>query len=442
MYNVLLVLGTPLIALYLALRARRQPEYRHHWSERFGLAFPPRPQTPLIWIHAVSVGETRAAEPLIAALHQAWPGHAILLTHMTPTGRATVLSTPDVLRCYLPYDYPFAVARFLRHYRPEIGILMETEVWPNLVAAARRQGIPLVLANARLSERSLAKSRRYAGLIRDAMQGLSAVLAQTREDAVRLAAAGRREVLVTGNLKFDVVLTPEAARLGREFRRLIGARPVWLAASTREGEEALILDAMTRAGKAGSGLPADLLLILVPRHPQRFDEVAQLVRAHGLSMARRSDLATVRAAVDGSVGAGTSSGASIDASVEVWLGDSMGEMLSYFVAADLAYVGGSLLPLGGQNLIESCVAGCPVLIGPHTFNFAQASEDALAAGAARRVGDADELVRVAAALLADSDVRAAMGRHGREFAGRHSGATARTIEVLRGTLEPGSKAAN
>jgi len=432
-YSALLALGTPLIAFYLVLRGRRQPEYRHHWGERFGLAFPARPKLPLIWIHAVSVGETRAAEPLIAALRQAWPGHAILLTHMTPTGRATLLSTPDLLRCYLPYDYPFAVTRFLRHYRPDIGILMETEVWPNLVAAARRQDIPLVLANARLSERSLAKSRRYAGLVRQAMQGLTAVLAQTREDAVRLAAAGRCEVLVTGNLKFDVTLTPAAARLGRRFRGLIGARPVLLAASTRDGEEALILDALHRAG---ANLPADLLLVLVPRHPQRFDEVAQLVRTHGFNMQRRS----ATALADGATDAVTD--ASIDSSVQVWLGDSMGEMLAYFVAADLAYVGGSLLPLGGQNLIEACVAGCPVLIGPHTFNFAQASEDALAAGAARRVGDADELVRVAATLLADSDARAAMGRHGREFAGRHSGATARTFEVLRGIIEPDRKASN
>lgn len=442
-YNALLVLATPLIAFYLALRARRQPEYRHHWGERFGLTFPARPPLPLIWIHAVSVGETRAAEPLIAAMRQAWPGHAILLTHMTPTGRATSLSTPDLLRCYLPYDYPVAVARFLRHYRPEIGILMETEVWPNLVAAARRQRIPLVLANARLSERSLVKSRRYAGLVRDAMQGLTAVLAQTREDAVRLAAVGRREVLVTGNLKFDVALTPRSVALARQFRDLFGGRPVLLAASTRAGEEALILDALARARDWGTVLPADLLLVLVPRHPQRFDEVAQLVRDHGLKVQRRSDAAPVLAPDDGSVSAASandapassSSASSVAPSVQVWLGDSMGEMLAYFGAADLAYIGGSLLPLGGQNLIEACVAGCPVLIGPHTFNFAQASEDALAAGAARRVGDVDELVRVAAALLADPDARADMGRHGRDFAGRHSGATTRTFEVLRGIID-------
>jgi len=420
LYSTLLVLAAPGIAFYLWLRARRQPEYRQHWCERFGLAFPPASPGPLIWIHAVSVGETRAAEPLIAAMRRTWPQHAILLTHMTPTGRATVLATPDVLRCYLPYDFPFAVTRFFRHYRPVIGILMETEVWPNLVAGARRENIPLVLANARLSERSLVKSRRVAGLLREALQGLTAVLAQTRQDAARFATLSRREVRVTGNLKFDVVLTPEAQAPGQQFRAAIGTRPVLLAASTRAGEEALILDALAHARSEAAALPADLLLVLVPRHPQRFEEVAQLVRAHGLTLQRRSASSEVT---------------KIDAATQVWLGDSMGEMPGYFAAADLAYIGGSLLPLGGQNLIEACLVGCPVLVGPHTFNFAEATEDALAAGAARRVGDADELLRVAGQLLVDADARAAMGRHGRDFAGRHSGATTRTLEVLRGILD-------
>ncbi len=414
LYTLALVLGAPLFTLHLLWRSRRQPEYRQHWGERWGFAYQSAPPAqPLIWLHAVSVGETRAAEPLIAALRAAWPDHALLVTHMTPTGRATALSTAGVQRSYLPYDYPWAVTRFLRCYRPVLGILLETEVWPNLVAAAQRAGVPLALVNARLSQRSMDKAHRYGGLVRAALQGLAAVLAQTQDDARRLAALGAVHVQVGGNLKFDVAIDARLCALGRKFRDAMGKRAVLLAASTREGEEHLILDAL----QAARGLPADLLLVLVPRHPQRFDEVAQLVKARGLALARRTELH-----------------AALAPGIQVWLGDTMGEMPAYYAAADLAYIGGSLLPLGGQNLIEACVVGCPVLIGPHTFNFTQASEDALRAGAALCVADAPQLMAEAARLLSDLAARLAMGEAGKAFAAAHSGATARTVAALRPLL--------
>lgn len=443
-YTAVLVLAAPLIAAYLLWRARRQPEYRAHWAERFGLAWPALPDAadgrrPLIWVHAVSVGETRAAEPLLAALAGAWPGHAILLTHMTPTGRATPVPVPGVARAYLPYDYPWAVRRFLRHYRPVLGVLLETEIWPNLVAGARAAGVPLALVNARLSERSLAKARRWGGLARDAVAGLDLVLAQTGADALRLAALGAKAapgapgvpgvpglpgvpaVPVTGNLKFDAAVRPELAERGAWLRSLAGGRPVLLCASTREGEESLVLDAWARARASLAQHP---LLVIVPRHPQRFDEVAGLIAARGLALERRSRLAP---------------GSALPADCAVLLGDSMGEMQAWYRAADLAWIGGSLAPLGGQNLIEACLVGCPVLLGPHTFNFAQASDDAVAAGAALRIADADALFAQAARLLADRPALAAMGAAGERFARQHSGATARTMAHLAGLLagEPG-----
>lgn len=402
----------PWAILHLLWRARRQPEYLRHWGERFG-RFRLRPPGPLIWIHAVSVGETRAAQPLIAALKARYPDHRILLTHMTPTGRATSRTLFDdaVDHVYLPYDTPWAMHRFLRHFRPALGLVMETELWPNLVAACRAQGVPLLLVNARLSEKSARRYARFPRLTREALEGLAGIAAIGADDAARLRALGAHDVAVFGNMKFD--LEPPAAQLelGRAFRARCGARPVFLCASTREGEETAILDAWSAKLGAG-GAAAGVLLALVPRHPQRFDAVAQLVEARGLTLQRRSDDAPVAA------------------HTRVWLGDSMGELFAYYAMADVACVGGSLLEYGSQNLIEPCAVGVPVLIGPSTFNFADAARDALAAGAARQVGDAEELVEAALALLADAPRRAAMAEAGRVFAARHRGATARTLALI------------
>jgi 3-deoxy-D-manno-octulosonic-acid transferase len=411
LYNVILLLLLPLIPLRLLWRARRQPEYLRHVGERFGF-YSIAANRPVIWIHAVSVGETRAAAPLIEALLARYPDHQILLTHMTPTGRATgeTLFGERVLRAYLPYDYPFAARRFLRRFKPRIALFMETELWPNVITACRTAGVPAWLINARLSEKSAARYRRFPGLARAVFGALSGALAQTEADAARIRELGASKVAVTGNLKFDVAAPDTVQQAADALRGRFGQRPVLLAASTREGEEALLLRALAAIDVPG------LLFVIVPRHPQRFDEVAALIEQHGLKYQRKS--------ADAAVGSG----------MQVVLGDTMGEMFTYYAACDVAFVGGSLLPYGGQNLIEACAMGVPVLIGPHTFNFAQAVEDAIAAGAARRVESAEAFAREAATLLRNPDARTRMGASARAFAAAHRGATERTLRELEETL--------
>jgi 3-deoxy-D-manno-octulosonic-acid transferase len=353
----------------------------------------------------VSLGETRAAAPLIERLRREQPGTPILLTHMTATGREAgrALYGGQVLQAWLPYDAPFAVRAFLVRFAPRAGLLMETEVWPNLVAGCRRASIPLFLVNARLSARSLRGYRRVRSLTAPMFAALTGVAAQTAEDAQRLAAAGAQRVAVTGNVKFDAAVPATALAFGRDLRARIGAsRPVWIAASTREGEEVLLLDALARIA-----LPPRTLTIIVPRHPQRFDAVAGLLTARGVAFARRSaDLP-------------------IDAACAVLLGDSLGELLGYYTAADVAFVGGSLLPLGGQNLLEPIAVGTPTLVGPHTFNFAEATASAVAAGAALRVRDADALLEEVGRLLADAPRRAGLRDASLAFHASHRGAVDR-----------------
>lgn len=292
LYTLAWWLALPLVLARLWLRGRQEPGYRQHWGERLG--FYPRQLAPApatLWLHAVSVGETRAAEPLIDALLAAWPDSRIVLTHMTPTGRATGKTLfakhgARLVQSYLPYDTGAMPARFIRHFAPRICILMETEVWPNLIHQCNRYKVPVVLANARLSQRSLGKAQRLGKLITDAARGITLVAAQTQDDAERVRVLGVRDVVVTGSIKFDVVVPAAALATGAALRAAIGARPVLLCASTREGEEQLLLEALARAS-----LPPDVLLLIVPRHPQRFDEVEKLVLTHGLSVQRRSGLA-------------------------------------------------------------------------------------------------------------------------------------------------------
>ena len=410
LYTLLWWLALPLLPLRLLWRARSEPGYRARIGERFGhYADPPSRAGPgrRIWIHAVSVGETRAIAPLVERLRACDSPPSILLTHTTATGRETgrALFGDAVLQAWLPYDVPFAVRRFLARFRPHAGLLVETELWPNLAATAAEAGVPLYLVNARLSERSARGYARIAPLSRPMLRSLAGVAAQAEADAQRLHALGARDVTVTGNLKFDVPVPDALRERGRELRSAIGRdRPVLLIASTRDGEEALVLDAMSRADRA---LPAGTLVVIVPRHPQRFDAVAALLRERGVTCARRS------------------ANAPVPAEARVLLGDSMGEMFAYYAAADVAFVGGSLLPLGGQNLIEPLAAGTATLIGPHTFNFAQASDAAVVAGAARRVGDADELVRVGGQLLADAPAREHMRANAEAFIAAHRGAVDR-----------------
>ncbi len=411
-YTLVLIALLPWAMLHLLWRARRQPEYLRRWGERFGI-FPAAEQGPTIWIHAVSVGETRAAQPLVAALRQRYPDHRILFTHMTPTGRATgeEVFGDMVERIYLPYDTPWAVRRFLRHYQPRFGLIMETELWPNLIAACAADAIPLLLVNARLSGRSARRYAKFPALTQQALDKLAAIGAQSAEDATRLENLGAQNVTVTGNMKFDIDAPSAQLDLALTFREGFGVRPVWLAASTRDGEEALILDAWQKVGLGDTAL-----LVIVPRHPQRFDEVAQLITERGLRLQRRS------------------AGLSVDAGTQVLLGDSMGEMFAWYAAADLAFIGGSLLDYGSQNLIEACAVGTPVLIGPSTRNFAEAAREAQDAGAALAIRDADDLVSHVRTLLANPERRRRMGGAGRVFAARHRGATAKTIALIEETL--------
>ena len=404
LYSLVLIGAQPLLRRKLRRRGKAEPGYLEHVDERFGRYVGPT-EPGRLWIHAVSLGETRAAAILIAALRRAQPDLRLLLTHGTATGRAEgrkLLREGDA-QAWLPWDTPQAVARFLAHFRPSAGILMETEVWPNLAAACRARGIPLALANARLSEKSLGQARRFARLSRPAYGALHAAWAQTEDDARRLAEAGATVQGVFGNLKFDAM--PDAAQLalGREWRATAHA-PVVMFASSREGEEADFLRAI--AGQRG------VQWLLVPRHPQRFDEVAALVAQAGFSVARRSAWDEAPTPAD------------------VWIGDSLGEMALYYGLADAALLGGSFAPLGGQNLIEAAACGCPVVMGPHTFNFAEAAELAQRSGAAQRVGSMEEGVRAAVDLVRDAPRREEAVRACERFAAAHRGAAARTAEAV------------
>ena len=424
-YSLLWWIALPLVLARLLWRSLREPGYRAHWGERLGFYGERGAGWHTIWIHAVSVGETRAAEPLVDALMAAYPHSRIVLTHMTPTGRATgrdlfARHGERLVQSYLPYDTPSMVRRFMKHFTPRICVLMETEVWPNLIAVCKERGVAVALVNARLSERSLRRAGRFGLLMTDAARAISLVAAQTEADAQRVRSLGVEQVAVTGSIKFDVVVPQAALEVGAALRARIGARPVLLCASTRDGEEALILDAFKRLAPR----PAGMLLLLVPRHPQRFDDVARQVQSRGLLLARRLELGAL------GPGGGPNVGANFDANVEVLLGDSMGEMFAYYAACDCAFIGGSLLPLGGQNLIEACALGKPVLVGEHTFNFAQATDEAVDAGAARRARDAAHMLQLACGLLLDAAERARMGQRASSFADRHRGATARTVELL------------
>lgn len=421
LYSLLLVAATPLYLLRLWWRGRREPGYRHRLGERLGVyrGRPPDGHVPVVWVHAVSLGETRAAAPLIGALRRRLPQMRLVLTHGTATGREAgipLLQAGDV-QTWLPYDTPGATRRFLRRFRPQVGVLMETEVWPNLLAAAEALRVPMVLANARLSERSERKGRRFGALLTPAVRSFARVLAQSEVDARRLQDAGAPAVEVCGNLKYD--MTPPAGQLvqGLQWRERLHKPPrrVVLAASTREGEEPMLL-------AAWRALPGRRpLLLIVPRHPQRFNEVALLVENAGFTLSRRSDW---RDDPDAAA-----------AFADVWLGDSMGEMPVYYALADVALLGGSFAPLGGQNLIEAAACGCPIVMGPHTFNFDEAAELSLRAGAAVRVAEMADGVRRAAALSSDKQLELWVQR-ALAFAGAHRGATERMAERIAALLPP------
>ena len=405
----------PFAVCRLFWRARREPLYRTHLGERFGLygALPGKHalrngSPPLLWMHVVSLGETRAAEPLLEALRRAHPDLAVLLTHMTATGRdaGRLLLRDGDLQCWLPYDLSGFIRRFLLHYRPTVGVLMETEVWPNLAQGCAQLGVPLLLANARLSARSAARWARWPALARPVFEAITAATAQSEADALRLQELGLHDVSVSGNLKFDRESDPALRERGLNWRSVVD-RPVLLLASTREhqglAEEALLLDA----------LPAHVLqralLVVVPRHPQRMDAVYALLCDRGLRVVRRSQALPER-------------------DTQVWLGDSLGEMPAYYAMAHAAFVGGSLLALGGQNLIEACAEGCPVVMGPHTFNFTEAVEQGIAAGAVVQVRDAAAVWACFGAWLDDASSHKQASKAALRFAARHRGAAAKQAD--------------
>ena len=406
-YSALMVLARPLLRRKLQQRARQEPLYALDVEQRFGVYAdaPPAPGE-LIWIHAVSLGETRAVASLIGYLRQGLPGMRLLLTHGTATGREagrSLLQDGDV-QVWQPWDTPQAARRFVQHFQPRIGLLMETEVWPNLVRACHQAGVPLCLVNARLSAKSLRQSQRLAWLAVPAFRGLSAIWPQTEDDARRLRLLGATVQSPLGNLKFDTAPNAEQCAQGLALRQDVG-KPVVLFASSREGEEQMLLDALRTA-------PRDAMhavqWLLVPRHPQRFDEVAALFHHAGFTVSRRSQDGWGFAPAD------------------VWLGDSVGEMAIYYSLSDLALLGGSFAPLGGQNLIEAAACGCPVVMGPHTFNFSQAAALALDEDAAYAVPDMGHALATALQLVTYAEALEAASSAALAFALRHRGAALRS----------------
>lgn len=439
LYSVSMWAAQPLLRRKLKRRAVQESGYAHAVPERFGrYTAAPRQSPddpPLLWIHAVSLGETRAAGILLRELRRHAPQLPVLLTHGTATGRAegqrllADIGIPTDQQAWLPWDMPAAVQRFLAHYRPTLGLLMETEVWPNLVYHARQTGIPLWLVNARLNEKSFhGAQKRLPSLLLPAYRNLANVLAQSEADAQRLRALGAPVTAITGNLKFDEKPSPALLAQGQRWRSLfasvhanantdanpITTKPIIALASSREGEEALWLEALAQNPQAR--LAAQWLLI--PRHPQRFDEVAALVQSAGLNLSRRSAWQTNAA----------------PHCADIWLGDSMGEMPLYYALADLALMGASFAPLGGQNLIEACACGTPVIVGPHTFNFAQAAQDAITSGAAERAVDMPQAIARALRLTQDPAALQAARTNARQFAASQGGAASAIAQAVLATF--------
>ena len=426
-YQLLWHLLLPLAFIRLAWRARHSFAYLHHIPERLGFGYDKPITQGSIWIHAVSVGETRAAQPLIEAYLAR--GETILLTHMTLNGRRTgkqlfakQISSGQIRQVYLPYDLCWSVEHFLNTFKPKLGLFMETEAWPTVVFRCTEIGLPLFLVNARLSQRSARRVNRFGKAGRALFQAFAGILAQTDFDAQRYRSLGVKNIAIVGNLKFDVALDAQLVQQGKVWQKELHAskRLMVCAASTRDGEEEIILKAWKDLLMSNSFETAPLLC-LVPRHPERFTEVADAVHSADLKFRRRTEW----------------SGTPNDCSgLDVVLGDSMGEMPMYYSAADLVLMGGSLLPFGGQNLIEACAAGCPVLLGEHTYNFQQASLDAIAAGAAKRIegdlllSESSALTEALKALLLNTDELGRMSEAAKTYSIEHQGATKRILAAL------------
>lgn len=420
LYNLLTYLLLIPFGCYWIARGLGNRTYLDRLGQRFGFGFPALERC--IWVHAVSVGEVQAAVPLIRALMQRFPDHALLITTVTPTGAARVHSLfgDTVYHCYIPFEFPHAVKAFFRQVNPEAALIMETEIWPNLYRACGVRKVPLILVSARISPRSVPGYRKLLPLIRETLSHGIIIAAQSEPDAERFLALGASPARthVMGNIKFDVEPDPDVPEKGKAARaELFGTRPVWIAASTHEGEEELVLDAH---GALQARYP-DLLLVLVPRHPERFASVRELVENRGFSVVSRTE--------------GRPAG---DAAV--FLGDTMGEVPMFFVGSDVAFVAGSLVPIGGHNLLEPAGLGVPVVTGPHNFNAQDIANLFIELGACRLVADSEELVEVIDELLSNPDEAARLGRAGQEVLEQNRGALERLLvllEPLLGSNSPG-----
>lgn len=414
-YSLILYLLLPLILIRTWGRGRRAPEYRRRLGERFGLGLPRLDRS--IWIHAVSVGETLAARPLVDALRAEYPDRPLVVTTMTPTGSAQVQSIwgDRVHHVYAPWDLPDAVARFVRRARPDVLVVMETELWPNMLHGARAAGARVILANARLSERSARGYARFSWITRFLLRQLNEVLAQDEGTAGRFVALGMspEAVRVTGSIKFDITVPDDIHEQARALRGSWGlsSRPVLVAASTHRGEDELVLDAFRRAREAYP----EALLILVPRHPERFESVAALVARSGYALARRS-------LGESPIGA------------DVFLGDTIGELLQWYALANVAFVGGSLVEVGGHNMLEPLALGVPVLCGPHVFNFQSIVDELLEEGAIKVVRDVDALAKGFVDVLGDSSMKTRLQEAGFRVLQRNRGALQQHLTVLHEVL--------
>jgi len=410
-------LATPFIVLRLLFRGVRYRDYHRRWRERFGFALAPAVRGSL-WVHAVSVGEVNAAEPLIKALRNSYPNAPLVVTTVTPTGseRVRQLFGDSVVHVYLPYDLPFAVSRFLKRVRPRLAVIVETEIWPNLYFACGKRGIPMLIVNARLSERSLRGYRPLNGMVRQALRSVRVIAAQSGTDAARyrLLGADPSTILVSGNMKFDMPVPFDALNAGAHLREQWGRlRPVWIAGSTHEGEEMPVLEAHLDVLKR---LP-DALLLIAPRHPERFKLVENSVRSLGFTLATRSADRVPSAAH------------------QVFVIDSMGELMPFYAASDLAFVGGSLVPIGGHNVLEPAAMSRPVLVGPFTFNFEEITLTLIKEGGAERVNGKEDLGAEALRLLLDRERRARMGERARHVFDSERGAVKRVMELIDQQLQ-------
>ena len=427
LYQLFWYLALPLALGRLLWKGRLQHGYREHINERLGISWPISGAVPRIWLHAVSVGETRAAAPLIDALIQS--GEKILLTHMTPTGRdtgrqlfASHIASGQLVQSYLPYDIHWAVNSFYRCFSIKVGLIMETEVWPSLILSAHQKSLPVILINARLSERSARRVSRFLNFAQLIYQSFTKILAQTNLDAKRYNSLGLNNVLVAGNLKFDV--TPNLEQIEHALALKIKVNhqvQIVCAASTRDGEESLIIEAWQTFLKTKEN-PSDFCLFIVPRHPQRFDDVFAQLQASFPKVLRRSSISDQEFADAINQGG-------------VIVGDSMGEMSFYYALSDIVIMGGSLLPLGGQNFIEACALGRPIILGEHTFNFQQASTDVIDSRAAIRVFDVADLVKAVDLLLSNPQIKEDMSTNALDFANQHTGATKKIVAVIQQTLQ-------